>query len=180
MTAKQKRLLQGVEEIVGAMVAELNPRVIVASEEKQAELGIAEETMLIPVGPRRVITLCATEAGDWSLKEFDTNTGSLVQVREEVGDLGNNLVGAVLGAVVTSLQWQLALRGADSVTTEARIEIKRNLAELEPRQARLAKEGIGSFEFEPVFEPSAVAATPAPTAPATPVASTEPTELVTN
>ena len=177
MTAKQMRLLQGVEEIVGAMVAELNPRVISASEEKQAELGIAEETMLIPVGPRRVITLCATEEGEWSLKEFDTNTGSLVEVREEVGDLGGNLVGAVLGAAITSLQWQLALRGADSVTTEHRIDIKKHLAELEPRQVRLAKEGLSSFEFEPVFEPTPVASA-APPAAAPPAA--EPTALVNN
>lgn len=131
------------------MVAELEPRVILPSEEKQKALGIAEETMLIPVGGRRAITACATLTGDWSITEFDTTSGELVPLWQEKGELANDLVIAVvLGAAVGSLQEQLELTGADAVTTEQRETLTFQHAVLKARHTQLVEQGLDSFEFE--------------------------------
>ena len=151
MTAKQSRQLQAVEEIVSAMVSELSPRVILPSEEKQAELGIAEETMLIPVGNRRAITLNATLDGGWSIKEFDTSTGALVPLStQEVGFGGDLVVAALLAATIKSLQEQLAAAGADAVTAGERGQLTPVYKLLQSRYATLLADGLESFEFEPV------------------------------
>jgi hypothetical protein len=151
MTAKQSRQLQAVEEIVSAMVAELSPRVIQPSEEKQAELGIAEETMLVPVGNRRAITLNATLDGGWSIKEFDTSAGTLVPVAsEEIAFGGDRIIEAVLAATITSLQAQLAASGTDAVPADERGQLTAVFKLLQSRHATLLADGLESFEFEPV------------------------------
>ncbi len=131
------------------MVAELEPRVILPSAEKQKALGIAEETMLIPVGPRRAITACATASGEWSITEFDTSSGDLVPLWQEKGELDEGLVIAVvLGAAVGSLQEQLELTGADAVAAEQREQLTFQHAVLKARHTQLVEQGLDSFEFE--------------------------------
>ena len=151
MNAKQKHQLQGVEEILLAMVAELSPRVIQLTAEKQAELGISEESFLIPVGLRRALTVSALENGHWLVKEFDTSAGTLAPVWEESGELTYGLVvSVVLGASIGSLEEQLAFTGADAVPQDQRAQMEQVLALLRSRHAMLVEEGIESFEFEPI------------------------------
>lgn len=176
MTASQKRQLQNLEELLSAMVAELSPRVILPTAEKQAELGIAEETMLIPVAKRRAITLNATLEGGWAVKEFDTSTGSLIPVWEHETERGGDVViEVVLASAVKSLKSQLAASGADAVDTEERPQLAQVLSVLESRHATLLADGLESFEFEPIIDETPV---PVKAAEAK-VAAPEP-ELVTN
>jgi hypothetical protein len=143
MTAKQREQLQGVENILSAMVAELQPRVILPSADKQLALGIAEETMLVPVGARRAITASPLEKGGWSIQEFDTSTGGLVPIWKEDGDLSDELVIAVvLGAAVGSLQEQVELGGEDKPALESLHTL------LKARHTQLIENGLDSFEFE--------------------------------
>jgi hypothetical protein len=152
MDAKQKHQLQGVEEILLAMVAELSPRVIQLTAEKQAELGISEESFLIPIGLRRAITVSTMANGHWLVKEFDTSASTLVPVWEESGDLGYGLlVSVVLGAAIGSLEEQLAFIGSDTVPQEERGQMEQMLALLRARHTTLLEEGIESFEFEPIL-----------------------------
>ena len=133
------------------MVAELSPRVVVLSAEKQAELGLAEEVLLIPVGRRRAITVSAQGNGHWSVKEFDTSAGTLVSLWEESGELRDDLVvSVVLGASVGSLEEQLALSGLDAVAESEREHTEQVLALLRSRHTTLVEKGIESFEFEPI------------------------------
>jgi hypothetical protein len=155
MTASQRRQLQGLEDIVTAMVAELSPRVILPTPEKQEELGIAEETMLIPVAKRRAITLNANLDGGWSVKEFDTSAGTLIPVwARETERSGDIVIEVVLAAAVNSLKQQLAVVGNDAVAVDERPQLKAVLKVLEDRHATLLKDGLASFEFEQVVDVS--------------------------
>lgn len=143
MTARQRRQLQNVENILSAMAAELTPRVIMPSADKQRELGIADETMLVPVGTRRAITASPLEKGGWSIQEFDTSGGGLVPIWKEDGELPDDLVVAVvLGAAVGSLQEQVELNGDDVV------ELTLLHTTLKARHTQLIEFGLDSFEFE--------------------------------
>ena len=153
MTASQRRQLQGLEDIVTAMVAELSPRVILPTPEKQEELGIAEETMLIPVAKRRAITLNANLDGGWSVKEFDTSAGTLIPVwARETERSGDIVIEVVLAAAVNSLKQQLAVVGNDAVAVDERPQLKSVLKVLEDRHATLLKDGLASFEFEQIVD----------------------------
>ena len=153
MTASQRRQLQSLEEIVTAMVSELSPRVIMPTPEKQEELGIAEETMLIPVAKRRAITLNANLEGGWSVKEFDTTAGTLIPVwARETERPGDVVIEVVLAAAVKSLRDQLAVVGDEAVAVDERPQLKALLKLLEDRHATLLKDGLASFEFEQVVD----------------------------
>ena len=133
------------------MVAELSPRVIMPTPEKQEELGIAEETMLIPVAKRRAITLNANLEGGWSVKEFDTTAGTLIPVwARETERPGDVVIEVVLAAAIKSLGDQLAVVGDDAVAVGERPQLKALLKLLEDRHATLLKDGLASFEFEPI------------------------------
>jgi hypothetical protein len=143
MTAKQRRQLQNVENILSAMVAELQPRVIMPAADKQKALGLAEETMLVPVGKGRALTASPLDKGGWSIQEFDTSSGGLVPIWKEDGDLPDDLVIAVvLGAAVGSLQEQVEQGGDDKAELEALHAV------LKARHTQLVEQGIESFEFE--------------------------------
>ena len=149
MSAKQRLQLQRVEAQATALMAELDPRVILPAADKQVELGIAEETLLIPVGPRRAITMSAKEDGGWAIKEFDTSTGNLVPVWEETKELDDEkAISSALGAALVSLKAQLAFTGADALPDDQAVVMNAQLDFLEPRHAQLIKRGLGSFEFE--------------------------------
>jgi hypothetical protein len=149
MTASQRRQLQNVEEMVGAMVAELEPRVISPSAEKQQALGLAEETMLFSVGPSRAITVCASEDGGWSIKEFETSTGDLVPVWDETGELPDTMVASVvLGATIASLEEQLAATGDTAVANDLRAPLTTLLFILRQRHITLTEHGIEHFDLE--------------------------------
>ena len=153
MTDLQRRQLQALEEIVSAMVAELSPRVILPTAEKQAELGIAEETMLIPVAKRRAITLNANLEGGWSVKEFDTSAGTLIPVWARETERGGEVVVEVLlASAVKSLKDQLSATGAEAVAEEERPQLAQVLSVLERRHATLLADGLESFEFEPIID----------------------------
>lgn len=135
------------------MVAELSPRVILPTPEKQAELGIAEETMLVPVAKRRAITLNAHVDGGWSVKEFDTSAGTLVPVWEQESDLdGEHIIEFVLAAAVKSLKDQLEAQGAEAVAADERPQLTGILKLLQARHATLLADGLESFEFEPIID----------------------------
>lgn len=143
MTANQRSQLRSVENTLSAMVAELQPRVILPDAEKQSALGLAEETMLVPVGARRAITASPMGKGEWSIQEFDTSGGSLVPIWKEEGELTESLlIAAVLGAAVGSLQEQIEL-GVDGQPAFEALH-----ALLKARHTQLIDEGLGSFEFE--------------------------------
>jgi hypothetical protein len=151
MDAKQKHQLQGVEEILLAMVAELSPRVIQLTAEKQAELGVSEESFLIPIGSRRAITVSVMPNGHWMVKEFDTGAGTLIPVWQESGELTYALVvSVVLGAAIGSIEEQLAFTGATAVPLTQRAQMEQILALLRSRHTTLIEQGIESFEFEPI------------------------------
>ena len=125
------------------MVAELNPRVIMPDEDKQKALGIAEETMLVPIGTGRALTASATENGGWTIKEFETGTGQLVQIWEETGGFSDELVVNVfLGAAVRSLREQIDLN----------LDYKGTLVGLhtllKARWDQFVEQGPESFEYE--------------------------------
>lgn len=150
MDAKQKHQLQGVEEILLAMVAELSPRVIQLTAEKQAELGASEESFLIPIGSRAIIVSVMPNS-HWLVKEFDTTAGTLVPVWEESGELTYALVvSVVLGAAIGSLEEQLAFTGATAVPYDQRRQMEQVLSLLRSRHTTLIEQGIESFEFEPI------------------------------
>ncbi len=124
------------------MVSELQPRVILPDADKQKELNLAEETMLVPVGARRAITASPMGAAGWSVQEFDTSSGALVPIWKEDGELTESLVIAVvLGAAVGSLQEQIE-QGGDTASLEALHAL------LKARHTQLIDHGLESFEFE--------------------------------
>lgn len=145
MTAKQRLQLQRVEAKATALMAELDPRVILPAADKQAELGIAEETLLVPVGPRRAVTMSANEDGGWAIKEFDTSTGNLVPVWDDSkADTDEKAITSALGASIESLKSQLA---SDVPADQAQV-MQAQLAILQPRFVQLSTRGLESFEFE--------------------------------
>jgi len=135
------------------MVVELSPRVILPTPEKQEELGIAEETMLIPVAKRRAITLNANLDGGWSVKEFDTSAGTLIPVWTRETERGGEIViEVVLASAVSSLKAQLTATGYEAVADNERPQLAQVLSVLERRHAKLLAEGLESFEFEPIID----------------------------
>ena len=141
MTANQRSQLRSIENTLSAMVAELQPRVILPDADKQKELGLAEETMLVPVGARRAITASPMGNAGWSIQEFDTSAGTLIPIWKEDGELTESLViSVVLGAAVGSLQEQI--EAGDTA-------LKAVHALLKARHAQLIDQGLDSFEFEP-------------------------------
>ncbi len=140
MTANQRSQLRSIEDRLSAMVAELQPRVILPDADKQKELNLAEETMLVPVGARRAITASPMGAAGGSVQEFDTSSGALVPIWKEDGELTESLVIAVvLGAAVGSLQEQI--EQGDAALTPLH-------ALLKARHTQLIDHGLESFEFE--------------------------------
>lgn len=128
---------------MSALVAELEPRVITPDAEKQQQLGIAEETMLIPVGVGRALTVSPTLEGGWSIKEFDTSQGTLNSVWDETGALTDELaIEVVLSRSIRTLQSQIESGAAP--------QFAETLALLEARRKQLIDFGLGSFEFEAV------------------------------
>ena len=151
MTSLQKRQLQSLEDLVSAMVAELSPRVILPTVDKQEELGIAEETMLIPVAKRRAITLNANADGSWAVKEFDTSSGALIPLWEQDKAVsGEVIIEVVLAAAVKSLAEQLG--ATDAVAADERPQLAHILRLLQARHATLLADGLESFEFEPILD----------------------------
>lgn len=143
MTANQRSQLQSIENALSAMVAELQPRVIMPDADKQKALHLAEETMLVPVGARRAITASPMGKAGWSIQEFDTSSGALVPIWKEDGELTESLVIAVvLGAAIGSLQEQIERGGDDTATLEALHTV------LKARHTQLIDQGLESFEFE--------------------------------
>ena len=143
MTANQRSQLRSIENTLSAMVAELQPRVILPDADKQNALGLAEETMLVPVGARRAITASPMGMGEWSIQEFDTSGGALVPMWKEEGELTESLlIAAVLGAAVGSLQEQIE-QGVDD-----RLAFQALHALLKARHTQLIDQGLESFEFE--------------------------------
>jgi hypothetical protein len=145
MTEGQKNQLQRIEPVLFAMVAELDPRVIMPDLEKQQALGLAEETMLVPVGAGRALTASATENGGWTVKEFDTSSGQLIEVWNETGRFSDELlVNVFLGAAVRVLLEQIARGGADTATLLSLHTL------LKARYDKFIEQGPESFEYETV------------------------------
>ena len=139
MSASQRRQLERIESSVGELLPELTPRVIEPSAEKQKALGIAESTILLRVGNHRMISVNATEKGEWSIKEFDASSGDLVPIWDETGPVDDSLVAImVLGAAVGSLQEQLEAEGDKAVHADLRGDLETLLATLRERQATAA------------------------------------------
>lgn len=151
MTSKQRRQLQEVENVLGGMTAELSPRVIEPSPEKQIELGIADETMLIPIGTRRAVTVSALQNGGWAIKEFETTGGELKPLRQLETEPDDDLViVAALSTVVRSMRQLLEPTGDDALPEDERVSLANCLALLNARHDKLVAEGISGFEFEAI------------------------------
>ncbi len=135
MSTRQRKQLQRVIPAIAELLPELDPRVIEPSADKQKELGIAEETLLLRVGAHRVISVSATETGGWSIKEFTAKSGDLVPIWDETGDLADEALGPILlGAAVGSLEEQLAAKGEDAVHKDLRGDVTGVLTTLRSRQ----------------------------------------------
>src|SRR5690606_8321991 len=140
---------------VSRLVPELSPRIIEPAADKQRELGIADETLLVRVGTNRVITVSATENGAWNIQEFDSITGDLVPVWSETAELDDSVVpGMVLAAAIGSLEEQLAWTGDNEVHEDVRPVLSKQLALLRQRlsmatgEIAIADSSAASFEFE--------------------------------
>lgn len=153
MSARQRRQLDRVVDAVARLIPELEPRVIDPTPEKQRELGLAENALLARVGTYRSVTLSPTEEGAWSIKEFDSRSGSLVEVYEEVGSVPDELVGSlVLAAAIGSIEEQLSWTGDDAVHEEIRPVLTRLNTVLRQRHAEAtgssAVSDVAVEEFE--------------------------------
>lgn len=155
MSVRQRRQLHRVVDPVSQLLPELSPRVIEPAADKQRELGIADETLLVRVGTNRVITVSATESGEWTIQEFDTITGDLVPVWSETAPLDDSMVpGMVLSAAIGSLEEQLAWTGEKELHPDVRPVLSKQLALL--RQRLISSNGAfavndsaaASLEFE--------------------------------
>ena len=117
------------------LVVELNPHTISPSPEKQRELGVADETLLVRVGPHRALTLHATESGAWAITEFDFLDGNLTPMRVSVTDLADeHVAGAVLSAAIASIDEQLSWTDDKRVHDELRPALGRHASILRQRQ----------------------------------------------
>lgn len=155
MSVRQRRQLHRVVDPVSLLVPELSPRIIEPAAEKQVELGIAEETLLVRVGTNRVITVSATESGEWNLQEFDSITGDLVPVWSETAALDDSQVPAmVLAAAIGSIEEQLAWKGEQEVHEDIRPVLTKQLTLLRQRYSTvtggvaIATTDAASLEFE--------------------------------
>ena len=120
MSAGQRRQLNKVATPITALLAELDPHIIDPSKEKQKALGIAEATMLLRIGIYRVISVYAVDRDTWNLKEFDSESGALVQLSDETARIADSAVPLwVLKSTVASIEDQLAsYRTAGFATAE--------------------------------------------------------------
>ena len=108
MSAGQRRQLNKIAAPITALLAELDPHIIDPSREKQRALGIADATMLLRVGLYRVITVHAVDRGSWNVKEFDSESGELVQLHDKIAQVSDSEVPLwVLKATVSSIESQL-------------------------------------------------------------------------
>jgi len=155
MSVRQRRQLHRVVDSVSQLVPELSPRIIEPAADKQKALGIADETLLVRVGTNRVITVSATEKGEWTIQEFDSITGDLVPVWSETAELDDYQVpGMVLSAAVGSLEEQLAWTGDHAVHEDVRPVLSKQLALLRQRlsstngEIAITDSEAASLEFE--------------------------------
>ena len=155
MSVRQRRQLHRVVDSVSRLVPELSPRIIEPAADKQKALGIADETLLVRVGTNRVITVSATEKGDWTIQEFDSITGDLVPVWSETAAVDDEQIpGMVLAAAVGSLEEQLAWTGETEVHQDMRPVLSTQLAVLRQRlsmatgEISIADSESASLEFE--------------------------------
>jgi hypothetical protein len=136
MSVRQRRQLHRVVDSVSRLVPELSPRIIEPAADKQKALGIADETLLVRVGTNRVITLSATEKGEWTIQEFDSITGDLVPVWSETADVDDSVIPTmVLAAAVGSLEEQLGWTGETEVHPDMRPILSNQLAVLRQRMS---------------------------------------------
>jgi len=134
MSVRQRRQLNRVVDSVSRLVLELSPRIIEPAADKQRELGIAEQTLLVRVGTHRMIALSPTESGQWTIQELDSQTGDLVLLWGETGDLEDDQLGPiVLSAAIGSLEEQLALDGEIQVHEDVRPVLTQQLVVLRQR-----------------------------------------------
>ena len=121
MSVRQRRQLNRVVDSVSRLVPELSPRIIEPAADKQRELGVAEQMLLIRVGTHRMIALSPQESGNWTIMELDSQTGDLVLLWGETGPLDDDQLGPIiLSAAVGSLEEQLALDGEIQVHEDMR------------------------------------------------------------
>ncbi|TBN57266.1 hypothetical protein EYE40_07565 [Glaciihabitans arcticus] len=120
MSAGQRRQLNKIAAPITALLAELDPHIIDPSREKQKALGIADATMLLRVGIYRVITVFAVDRDSWNVKEFDSESGQLVQLHDRTAKVPDSEVPLwVLKATVSSIESQLeAYRTTGFATAE--------------------------------------------------------------
>ena len=139
MNAGQRRQLSTVGALVFRQLAELSPRVIEPSKEKQQALGVAGATMLFRVGSYRVITVFPIEQNSWNIKEFDSESGDLVRLSDETAPVLEAEVPAwVLRATIASIDSQLAGYAADGHPSREHRESAATIARLLPKlQQRL-------------------------------------------
>lgn len=134
MSLRQRRQLNRVVDSVSRLVLELSPRIIEPAADKQRELGIAEQTLLVRVGTHRMIALSPTESGQWTIQELDSQTGDLVLLWGETGDLEDDQLGPiVLSAAIGSIEEQLALDGEIQVHEDVRPVLTNQLTILRQR-----------------------------------------------
>lgn len=155
MSVRQRRQLHRVVDPVSRLVPELSPRIIEPAADKQRELGIADETLLVRVGTNRVITVSATEKGDWTIQEFDSITGDLVPVWSETAEVPDEMIpGMVLAAAIGSLEEQLAWTGDIEVHEDMRPVLSKQLTVLRQRltmstgEITIADSDAASLELE--------------------------------
>jgi len=155
MSVRQRRQLHRVVDSVSRLVPELSPRIIEPAPDKQRALGIADETLLVRVGTNRVITLSATEKGEWTIQEFDSITGDLVPVWSETAEVDDSVIPTmILAAAVGSLEEQLAWTGETEVHEDVRPVLSNQLAVLRQRMSMstgeisIADSDVASLEFE--------------------------------
>jgi len=134
MSVRQRRQLNRVVDSVSRLVPELSPRVIEPDEDKQRELGIAEQMLLIRVGTHRMIALSPQESGNWTIMELDSQTGDLVLLWGETGPLDDDQLGPIiLSAAIGSLEEQLAMDGEIQVHEDMRPVLTAQVAVLQQR-----------------------------------------------
>jgi len=155
MSVRQRRQLNRVVDSVMRLMPELSPRIIEPAADKQRELNIAEQTLLVRVGTHRMIALSPTESGQWTIQELDSLTGDLVVIWGETGDLEDDQLGPiVLSAAVGSLEEQLAMSGEIEVHEDMRPILTNQLTILRQRLSMVtggvvvAESAEAEVEFE--------------------------------
>lgn len=120
MSAGQRRLLDKVADSVFDAIAELQPRIIEPSKEKQKALAIADATLLYQVGAFRALAVFPLDREKWHIKEFDSETGELALLRESTSAVPAAEVPVwVLRATVATISDQLATYKASGYPSPA-------------------------------------------------------------